>query len=105
MDRFLFWKKGSSIDSAKVIGVREGGLYRLLGQSAQALVHNDTNLCELWHCGFAHIHYKALSVLKNVVTGLPELQVQHEGVCIVHLARTPRDTFQAMATDPRKSWN
>jgi hypothetical protein len=37
----LVWPKGSSIDSTGVIGVREGGLYRLLGCPTQALVHDS----------------------------------------------------------------
>ena len=47
--RVLTWPKGSSIDSERVIGVREGGLYRLLGRLAQELVHDSIDLCELWH--------------------------------------------------------
>jgi transposase InsO family protein len=30
---------------------------------------------------FAHLHYRALPVLRRMVTGIPELQVEHEGVC------------------------
>jgi hypothetical protein len=37
----LLWTKGSSIDSATVIGVREGGLYKLKEHLEQALVHNS----------------------------------------------------------------
>jgi len=70
----LAWPKGSSIDSAGVIGVREGGLYRLTGKLLQALVHDSTNLSELWHRRFAHLHYRALPAL-------PKLQVEHDGVC------------------------
>lgn len=73
--------KGSSIDSAGVIGVREGGLYRLVGRLVQALVHDSISLCELWHRRFAHLHYKALSALRKMVTGLPKLQVEHYGIC------------------------
>jgi hypothetical protein len=36
----LLWPKSSSIDSTTVIGVREGGLYKLKGHPEQALVHN-----------------------------------------------------------------
>lgn len=45
--KVLVWPKGFSIDSARVIRVREGRLYRLLKQPTQALVHNDINPCEL----------------------------------------------------------
>ena len=29
----------------------------------------------------AHLHYRALLSLRKVVTGLPEFEVQHDGVC------------------------
>jgi len=34
------WSKDSNINSAIVIGTRIGGLFRLVGHQAQALVHN-----------------------------------------------------------------
>ena len=37
--------------------------------------------CGLWHKILAHIHYKELSIVSKVVTGLPEIQINHEGVC------------------------
>jgi hypothetical protein len=70
----------AAIDSATVIGVREGGLYRLLGRATQTLVYDNIILCELWHRRFAHLHYRALPTLKRMVTGLPELQVEHDGI-------------------------
>ena len=36
---------------------------------------------ELWHRRLAHLHYRALPSLRKVVTGLPEFEVQHDGVC------------------------
>jgi hypothetical protein len=33
------------------------------------------------HRIFAHIHYKALPIVSKVVTGFPEIQVSHEGIC------------------------
>jgi transposase InsO family protein len=30
---------------------------------------------------FSHLHYRALPTLKRMVTGLPELQVEHDGIC------------------------
>lgn len=77
----LAWPKGSSVDSAGVIGIREGGVYRLTGKLLQALVHDSTNLSELWHRIFAHLHYRALPALPKMVTGIPKLQVEHDGVC------------------------
>jgi len=79
--KVLIWPKGSSMESAGVIGVREGGLYRFLGKPVQALVHDSVSLNSLWHRRYAHIHYRALPSLRKVVTGLPELQVEHDGIC------------------------
>ena len=45
----LMWPKGKTIDDAIVIGVEEGGLYKLKGRSDQALVHSTINPCELCH--------------------------------------------------------
>ena len=69
----LMWPKGKTIDDAIVIGVLQGGLYKLKGESNQALVHNTINLCELWHRRFAHLHYRALPIVSKAVTGKLEL--------------------------------
>ena len=42
----LMWPRGKTIDDAIVIGVKEGGLYKLKGRSDQALVHSTINPCE-----------------------------------------------------------
>ena len=52
----LMWPKGKTIDDAIVIGVEEGGLYKLKGKLDQALVHSTINLSELSHKIFAHLH-------------------------------------------------
>jgi hypothetical protein len=54
----LMWSRGKSIDDAIVIGVQEGGLYKLKGHSDSTLVHNTVNPSELWHIKVAHIHYR-----------------------------------------------
>jgi hypothetical protein len=77
----LMWPRGKTLDDAIVIGVQEGGLYKFKGHSDSALVHNTVNLSELWHRRFAHLHYKALPIVSKMVTGLPEIQVDHEGTC------------------------
>jgi hypothetical protein len=64
-----------------VIGVRENNLYRLTVQPVQALLHDTIILSELWHRRLAHIHYRALPTLGKMVTSLPEIHVQHDGVC------------------------
>ena len=101
----LLWHKDSNLSSALVIGVREGGLYKLLDHPIQALVHKTNNLCELWHRKFGHLHYGALPGLQNIVTGMPDFHNEHDGVIeVVHLARMPRDPFLAVAEDLRGSW-
>jgi hypothetical protein len=45
------------------------------------MTHDIENPCELWHRRLAHISYKALPYICKAVIGLPELKVDHEGVC------------------------
>jgi transposase InsO family protein len=80
-ERVLAWHKDSHINYAKVIGVRENSLYRLTIRPVQALLHDTISLSELWHRRLAHIHYRALPALGKMVTSLPEIQIQHKGVC------------------------
>jgi hypothetical protein len=75
------WPKGKTIEDVVVIGTKEGGLYKLKGHSDVALTHSTENPCELWHKKLAHISYKSLPYASKVVTGLPEIKVDHEGVC------------------------
>ena len=77
----LLWHKDINLESTIMIGVRVRGLYKLLGHPVQALVHKTVNLCELWHHRFGHIHYGALPKLQNIVTGMPDFQNEHDGVC------------------------
>jgi hypothetical protein len=70
-----------SIDSATVIGVREGGLYKLKVHTKQVPVHNIVSSSELWHRRLTHLNYKALPILSKMVTGPPNMQVEHDGVC------------------------
>jgi hypothetical protein len=64
----LNWPKGKSFNDAIVIGVQEGGLYKLKGHSETALVHNIVNPNELWHRRLAHLQYKALPITSKMVT-------------------------------------
>jgi hypothetical protein len=77
----LLWPKNSNINKGTVIGVRVGGLYKLRGHQEQALIHNSVSSSELWHRRLAHLNYKALPVLSKMVTGLPEIQIDHDGIC------------------------
>ena len=45
----LMWPRGKTIDDVVVIGVKEGGLYKLKGRSYPALIYSTINSCELWH--------------------------------------------------------
>jgi hypothetical protein len=77
----LMWAKGEAINEVIIIESEENGLYRLKGHSKTAMAHAIENSCELWHRILAHINYKALPYICKVVTSLPELKVNHEGVC------------------------
>jgi hypothetical protein len=77
----LMCSKRKTIEDAIVIGMEEGGLYKLKGHSDAALTHSTESPCELWHIRLAHINYKALPYVSKIVTGLPEFKVDHEGVC------------------------
>jgi hypothetical protein len=77
----LIRPKGSSLDSTRVLGNREGNLYRLKAQPTRALVHDSDDLCELWHRRMGHLHHRALPALREIVTGLPEFSVEQQGVC------------------------
>ena len=75
------WTKGKTIGDATVIGVEEGGLYKLKGHMDSTLTPSIVIPCEIWNRILAHVKYKALPIVRNVVTGLPEIQINHEGVC------------------------
>jgi transposase InsO family protein len=53
----------------------------LQGDPVRALVHDNDNLCELWHKRLGHLHYGALSILKDMVQGLSNFKVEKKGVC------------------------
>ena len=67
--------------TAKVIGMREESLYRLNTLPVQALVYEFESMGELWHKRLAHLNYRALLVVKIIVTGIPVLHVDHDGTC------------------------
>jgi hypothetical protein len=80
----LIHPQGSSLASGQVIGVRDGKLFRLLFQPLHALAtSNDSSrqTCELWHHRMAHLHHGALGGLREVVTGVPQISIEHQDVC------------------------
>jgi hypothetical protein len=100
----LSWHKNSSIEDARVIGRREGNLYRLLEQNEEALVHDELNPNEIWHRRYTHINYQALPFLRKMVEGIPKLKSTREGICKgCALGKISRNHSQAATTDPRKS--
>jgi hypothetical protein len=62
--KVLVWSKDSKIEDARVIGIREGRLYKLLGHNTQALVHDKLSPSELWHRSYDHLHYQSFTSLK-----------------------------------------
>jgi hypothetical protein len=76
----LLWPKDTELSSTIVIGIKERGLYKVPGH-IQALVHSTVNSCELWHRRFGHLHYKALSRLQKMVSGMPNFQFNHNSIC------------------------
>eukprot|EP00253_Pinus_taeda_P032179 PITA_32179 len=73
------WKK--KFKEAFTLGFRVDSLYQV-GGSPLGVMSRDTSLqSELWHRRFAHLHYKALSIARQMVTGMPKFRVEQEGVC------------------------
>jgi hypothetical protein len=77
----IMWPRGNTFDDVVVIGVQEGGLYKLKGKSYLALIHDPMNCSQLWNRIFDHLHYKALPSVSNMVTRLPEIQEKIDSVC------------------------
>jgi hypothetical protein len=77
----LLWPKDGDLSSAAVIGVREGGLYKVPGHYIQAMVHDTVNPCELWHQRLGYLHYKALLGLQKMVKGMVVFHFEHDGIC------------------------
>jgi transposase InsO family protein len=50
----------------------------------RALIHstsNNNDLCELWHRRMAHLHHGPLRVLREMVTGVPDLISENHELC------------------------
>jgi hypothetical protein len=80
----LIHPRGSSLASGQLIGVREGKLFKSLFQPLHALAASSDSsrqLCELWHRRMAHLHHGALGGLREVVTGVPQISIEHQDVC------------------------
>ena len=77
----MVWGKDSSINKARVIGVREGSLYRVITPPPQALVHMEISPIKLWHRRYGHLHYNVIPTLSQPIHGIPNMKLDHEGVC------------------------
>ena len=64
-----------------MVGVEEGGIYKLKGHLDSAMVHDIMNPTKLWNRIFSHVHYKALSVVSKMVIDIPKIQTELDGVC------------------------
>ena len=78
---FLMWSKGKTIDDVVVIGIEEGYFYKLKGHTNSHFIACTISPCELWHRRLAHVNYKPLPIVRKVVTCLPKIQINNEGVC------------------------
>jgi transposase InsO family protein len=79
----LLYPKGGNIASARVIGVRQEKLYRMIFQAAGALTCSTSSrdLCEIWHRRMGHLHHGALRILRDIATGLPDFSIDQYDVC------------------------
>ena len=63
-NQVYLWPKNQNLDIAVIFGVREGGLYKVLGKIISAMVHHTISPCELWHRRLEHLHFRALPGLQ-----------------------------------------
>ena len=73
------WKK------LKQIGAQSNRLYRLQLDSPMALIGSESSsgkeMNELWHRRMRHLHHGTLKMLRETVTGVPKLSMEHDDVC------------------------
>ena len=71
--KVLTWPLNSSMREAFTLGSRCEGIYKVNGKPIHALVHDIDIQCELWHKRFAHLHYKALPHVRNMVSRMSNI--------------------------------
>ena len=74
--KVCIWK--NNVKDAFTLGFSVDSLYQVDGIPLGVMSCDTTLQSELWHRRFAHLHYKALLNVKQMVT---EFQVEKEGVC------------------------
>ena len=68
----------------------------------KALVHDTISPIELWHRRLAHLHYRALPILRKVSIGLPKFGDQHSGVCHgCALGKNDKKPFQSTSSQSK----
>ena len=77
----LLWPKNTSLNFSSMIGVREGGVYKVPRKFIKAIIHDTVNPCSLWHRRFGHLHFQVLPGLQKMVKGMPVFQSEHDNVC------------------------
>ena len=66
------WKR--NFKDAFTLGFRVDTLYQVGGSPLGAMSYDISLQSELWHRRFAHLHYKALPDVRQMVTGMPEFR-------------------------------
>ena len=79
--KVLTWPLNSSMREVFTLGSRCEGLYKVNGKPIHAFVHDIDFQYDLWNIKFSHLHYKALPDVRKMVSGMPEIGMDHEGVC------------------------
>ena len=77
--KVCIWQRNPT--DAFTLGFSVEGLYQIEGSTLGALTCDASLQSELWHRRFAHLHYKALPGVRKMVTGMPDFNMNHEGVC------------------------
>ena len=75
------WSKNQNINTATIIGVREGGLYNVPGNYIASMTHHTIIPCNIWHRMFGHLHFRELPVLQVMVKDMPSFDYVHDIVC------------------------
>ena len=73
------WK--NNVKDAFILRFQVDSLYQVGGSPLGVMSCDTTVQSELWHWRFSHLHYKALPDVRQMVIGMPEFQVEKEGVC------------------------
>jgi len=74
------WK--NNVKDAFTLGFQVDSLYQVVGIPL-CFMSCDTSLqSELWHQRFAHLQYKALLGVRQMVIGMLKFRVEKEGVCL-----------------------